>query len=50
LELETAAVTFDVVILEKDPTQNTIMGKSTLEATDAVTGQKIYLAGNEIKI
>lgn len=50
LELETAALSFDIVLGEADPTQKAIMSKTSLSAEDTVTGETIYLAGEEIGI
>jgi hypothetical protein len=50
LEMDTVALTFEVVILKKDPTQKTVVSKASLSAEDAVTNQIIYLMGEEVEM
>ena len=42
--------TFTLVLNTKNPTQNTLLSKVTIEAEDAITGQKISLIGKEITL
>jgi hypothetical protein len=48
--IDVANGTFTLVVNAKNPTQNTLLSKVKIEATDTVAGKKILLSGNEIKL
>lgn len=41
---------FSITINKKDPTQNTLVSKINFTATDVVSGNKIELSGDEVKL
>jgi hypothetical protein len=48
--IDVGSGTFTLVVNAKNPTQNTLLSKVKIEATDVVAGKKITLSGSEIKL
>lgn len=48
--LDTLALSFDIIINKKNPTQNMLVSKVRVQAEDVVTDSKLDLAGDEIPL